>query len=136
MNNKSNRFLLFITLFSYLLSFFSTEKWDVPMILALPMSCLGIYDFYSFLGPASGFIGIIILIYLLVKKKYENIYHNGLILSGLLLLWGPFIAFQNKESLQFEWQHGVYLFIPQLLFSCCFVLLVKHFFFAERKKRD
>jgi len=50
MNIKSNRLLLFITLFSYLLSYFSTEKWDVPMLLALPMSCLGIYDFYSFLG--------------------------------------------------------------------------------------
>lgn len=125
MQVKSNRLLLFITLFSYLLSYFSTEKWDVPMILALPMSCLGIYDFYSFLGTASGFSGIIILIYLLIKKKNETIYHNRLILSGLLLLWGPFIVFQTQESLQIEWQHGFYLFIPELIFGCCFVLLVK-----------
>ncbi|MDP1764162.1 MAG: hypothetical protein Q8L07_09775 [Sediminibacterium sp.] len=125
MNLRSNRLLLLITLFSYLLSFLSTEKWDVPMILALPISCLGIYDFYSFLGPASGISGVVILIYLLVKKKAEIIYHKGLILSGLLLLWGPFIAFQNKESLHIEWQHGFYLFIPQLIFGCCFVLLVK-----------
>lgn len=95
------------------------------MIIALPISCLRIYDFHTFLGPGSGFCGIVILIYLLAKKKPEIIYHNGFLLSGLLLLWGPFIAFQNKDSLYIEWQHGFYLFIPELIFSFCFVLLVK-----------
>lgn len=125
MHVKSNRLLLLITLFSYLLSILSAEKWDLPMFMALPVSCLGVYDVYTFLVPACGFSGIIILIYLLIRKKAEIIYHNGLLLAGLLLLWAPFIAFQNKESLRMEWQHGFYLFIPEVIFCCCFVLLVK-----------
>lgn len=125
MHVKSNRLLLIVTLFSYLFSILSAEKWDLPMFMALPVSCLGIYDVYTFFVPASGFSGIIILIYLLVREKGEIIYRNGLLLSGLILLWTPFIAFQNKESLQIEWQHGFYLFIPELIFGCCFVLLAK-----------
>ena len=125
MKVKSNRLLLIIALFSYLFSFLSAEKWDVPMIIALPISCIGIYDFYTFLWPATGFSGIVIFIYILVKNKTGIIYHKGLLLSGLLLVLGPFIGFQTKESLQLEWQHGFFLFIPQVIFGCCFVLLVK-----------
>lgn len=125
MKVKSNRLLLIITLFSYLFSFLSAEKWDLPMIMALPISCIGVYDFYTFLWPAAGFSGIVILIYILVKNKTGILYHKGLLLFGLLLLLGPFIAFQTKESLQLEWQHGFFLFVPQVIFGCCFVLLVK-----------
>lgn len=131
MNENSNRLLLIITLISYLFSFLSAEKWDVPMIMALPISSIGIYDFYTFLWPATGFSGILILIYKLIRNKTGIIYHNGLLLLGLLLLWGPFIGFQNKESLHLEWQHGFYLFIPELIFGCCFVLLIKQILFKK-----
>lgn len=129
MHVKSNRLLLLVTLFSYFFSILSAEKWDLPMMMALPVSCLGIYDVYTFLVPASGFSGVLIMLYLLVRKTSGTIYHNGLLLSGLLLLWVPFIAFQDKESLHIEWQHGFYLFIPELIFGCCFILLVKRILF-------
>jgi hypothetical protein len=95
------------------------------MIMALPVSCIGIYDFYTFLVPATGFSGVLILIYILIRNKTEILYHNGLLLLGLLLLCGPFIGFQNKESLHLELEHGLYLFIPELIFGCCFVFFVK-----------
>lgn len=101
------------------------------MFLALPIACFGTYDIYTFLVPVCGFSGIIILINILVKKNAEIIYYNGLLLLGLLLLWVPFIAFQDKESLHIEWQHGFYLFIPELIFGCCFVLLVKRILFRQ-----
>ena len=119
---KSNR-LLQITLISYLLTFLSAEKWDVPMILALPISCIGIYDFLTLLSPLSGFMGIGIILYFLINKKVQTMCRNWLLFTGLFLLWGPIIAFQDKKALQFEWQHGIYLFIPELVFVICFIII-------------
>lgn len=125
MNALSNRLLLVITLVSYLFSFFSSDKWDLPMFLALPVSFLGVYDFYTLLVPVTGFSGIGVLMYLAFRNKLRKTHHNGLLLSGLLLLLGPFLAIHNKESILLEWEHGAYLFIPELLFFGCFILFLK-----------
>lgn len=131
MNLKSIRRLLWTALISYLLIILSSEKWDVPMFLALPLSCFGIYDWSSFLGPAGGFAGIASLIYLLARKSRVKVYHNIILLLGLLLSWLPFVYFQDKKTLEIEWNHGVYLFLPQVVYLFCSIRLALLVFFQR-----
>jgi hypothetical protein len=124
-----NKTILVFTLVAYLFIVFSNEKWDLPMFEVLPISILGVYDFFTLALPLSGFLGVAIMMINIFSNHERSVYKNKLLFAGLILLLIPLIIIQSSDnSVAIEADRGLYLFLPEIFFLAGFVMIMRKIF--------
>lgn len=139
---KPHIFILLLA--SYLLIVISSHEFDSVFGLVLAQTLFmsltnpaNLFKDFPVLGIASmvSFAGICILFYQMIKHPRTPLYKNRIYAIGLWMMLGALIAFRINHNLLIEFRASVFYFLPELIFYCLWIYLIKEIFLPGRIRR-
>ncbi len=120
----NNRTLLLLLLLAYNLMIIYTGFGELPLFMVFVMSIFSFYSIWNILFFVLGITGISIIFYYLVKKPMKNLYHDKWLIVSMLFILYPLFIVRNKATIEPEFRHGVYYFIPELIFYILYIMVM------------